>query len=386
MNLVYSLPSLCLSSGGPPLSTLGLARGMVSLGLRCGVLALDFPHESQEKKVDHDGLIVCLAPCSRIKLGGAPFSYSFERCLDSLVGSVEAQLIHDNSIWLPSNHSTVKFAEKRGIPLVISPRGSLSPWSCNHKRLKKMAAWCLYQRKDLERAALIHATSEQEACELQRVGVACPIAVVPNGVDVPIEYGRNRGKKPPFIALFLSRIHEKKGLLELVRAWGMVRPPGWKLVVAGEGDGYYLKRVLAEVRRLDLGRAIEFWGAQYGISKARLFDQSNLFILPTYSENFGIAIAEALSYGLPCITTKGAPWESLLVNDSGWWVDVGVISLAEAIGKATSLSEEARVLMGHRGRVLVQESYAWLSICRKMKDLYAWVLSGGILPKDIQIY
>ena len=142
-------------------------------------------------------------------------------------------------LWLPSNHAAARAARRAGRPFIVSTRGMLAPWSLAQSRWKKRFGWTLYQRRDLHSAALFHATAEQEAEDVRRVGLRQPVALIPNGVDLPGRYGTDRPKGEARQALFLSRIHPKKGLLNLVQAWAAVRPEGWELVLAGpDADGH----------------------------------------------------------------------------------------------------------------------------------------------------
>ena len=120
-----------------------------------------------------------------------------------------------------------------------------------------------------------------------------------------------------------------------------------------------------------------------GEEKDILFRDADLFILPTFSENYGVVVAEALSYGIPVITTKGAPWEGLVSYHCGWWVDIGVEPLAKALREAVSLSGYERRAMGARGRQLVEARYAWSSVAMDMKAVYEWTLGGGRAPSCV---
>ena len=117
-----------------------------------------------------------------------------------------------------------------------------------------------------------------------------------------------------------------------------------------------------------------------GRTKWELFRQAALFVLPTFSENFGVSIAEALACGVPVITTKGAPWAELRSHRCGWWVDIGAAPLAGALREAVAASDEERREMGRRGQRLVEQRYAWPPIAADMRSVYHWVLGTGTKP------
>ncbi len=236
----------------------------------------------------------------------------------------------------------------------------------------------------MESAAVLHATADEEADNLRTLGLMNPIAVIPNGVDLP-ELHRMDGRDGIRTALFLSRIHPVKGLLNLVRAWAVLKPSGWRVVVAGPDQGGHETKVKAAVREAHLEDQFEFLGPLYEEAKWHLYREADLFVLPTFSENFGIVIAEALAAGLPVITTRGAPWRELETCRCGWWINTGVEPLAVALKHAMKLSDRERAEMGLRGRRLMEEKYSWPRIAGEMIDVYKWVLGQGPKPACVRL-
>ena len=261
--------------------------------------------------------------------------------------------------------------------------GMLEPWALSQKRLKKRLGWEIYQRHDIARSAAVHATARSEAQNLRALGVKVPIALIPHGIDIPICLPKRPSARQDAdgkTALFLSRIHPKKGLLELVEAWARLRAHEWRVVIAGPDQDGYRSVVEDAVHARGLQDVFAFAGPVYGEQKAKLLAQADLFVLPTYSENFGIVIVEALAHGVPVITTTGAPWAELPEAGCGWWVPTGVSSLAEALSEAFALSGSALADMGIRGRALVEARYTWPAIVRMHVELYTWILGGGQRP------
>ena len=290
---------------------------------------------------------------------------------------------------MPGNHYVAITARKFRIPLVIHPRGMLEPWALQYRGWKKHLALWLYQRQDLETATLLFATAEQEAQGIRRLGLRQPIAVIPNGVKLAVPQRNGvldeRLQRSPRTALFLSRIHPIKGLLNLVEAWGRVRPANWRLCLAGPDEGGHLTVVMRRVRELGLETAVEFVGEVEGDTKTALFANAELFILPTFSENFGVVVAEALACGVPVITTKGAPWKGLLTHRCGWWIDIGVEPLVAALREATALPPDTLRDMGRRGRAYVEQHFGWPGIAQQMLSVYRWVLGQGDRPDCIAL-
>lgn len=297
-------------------------------------------------------------------------------------------LIHDNGLWLPVNHWAASAARRYRIPLIIQPHGMLEPWAIQHKGSKKRLALALYQRRDLATARVLVATAEQEYVNLRGLGLCQPIAIIPNGVPLPdADAVLARPPRPagtPRTVLFLSRVQGKKGLLNLIDAWAQVRPAGWRLQIAGPEEDGHLAEVLARARQAGVSEAVEYAGVVDGAAKTALYHGADLFVLPTFSENFGVVVAEALAHGLPVITTHGAPWADLPAFGCGWWIPIGVEPLAGALREALALSDAERAAMGERGLSYVRR-YDWAAIAGDMAAVYRWVLGRGERPDCVQV-
>lgn len=288
-------------------------------------------------------------------------------------------LIHLHGLWSPFLSVVALVARFSKIPFVISPHGCLDPWALMNKRWKKQLALWLYQMSVLRSATMFMVTSESERRSVRILGLKQPVAIVPNGVDVPVEVVAHR-KTDVRTFLFLSRLHPGKGLLDLVEAWAAVRQPGWHIVIAGGDEGGHQGEVENLIRQKRLQADFSWVGFVTGEAKQLCFEQADVFVLPTYSENFGIAIAEALANGLPVITTTGAPWPGLVTRGCGWWVEPGVAGIASALRQAMSCSPDELKEMGHRGRHWVANQYAWDKIGRDAALACRWLLDRS-LPK-----
>jgi glycosyltransferase involved in cell wall biosynthesis len=362
MKVLLTATSLQTDYGGPAFSVSRLARALVDAGVQVGLWA-----------ADGSALVTQLLPKQTMvqRLAG-----SESAALEDF-GPVD--VLHDNGIWLPHNHHLAVLAKKRGIPRVVSIRGMLEPWAFRHKHAKKKVAWWLYQRRDLGRAQCHITTGEAEAGNVRRLELGVPIATIPNGVDVPKDR-RPRIETESMIcgrartALFLGRIYPIKGLPMLVEAWSRVRPVGWRLRIAGPDEAGHQKQVEKAVADAGLIDIISFLGPVDRELKSDLFGDADIFVLPTYSENFGMAIAEALAHGLPVLTTTGAPWPMLQETGCGWWVEPSVDGLAEGLRAATSLAPEMLQQMGEKGRSLVSKQFSWNRIASLMCSTYQQIL------------
>lgn len=282
-------------------------------------------------------------------------------------------LIHDHGLWLPSNHASARFGRHHRIPRIVSPRGMLQPWCLQHRRLKKQIAWRLYQHRDLRSAECLHATSAAEADQIRRLGFDQPIVRLPNGVRLPAvrradEAARRASRRALREVLFLGRVHPVKGLDNLVTAWSKVSRDGWRLRIVGSDEDGYGTTVSRRIRDLALSDSVSVEGPVQGTDKWNQMAQADVFVLPSFSENFGIVVAEALAAGTPVITTTGTPWSDLPQQGSGWWVEPNADALADALRKAMVTPVAELEAMGQRGRNWVRDEFSWPQIGQRMLD------------------
>ena len=313
--------------------------------------------------------------------------------LDRFAEGLRPEVVHVHGLWNLVSHAGVTFARRRRLPLVVSPHGMTTPWALGHHAWRKRLAWRMYQWRDLRSADLLHATALSEVEDLRKLGLRQPIAIIPVGVEMvdPRAVGAGGGcaTGPGGVRqrtlLFLSRVHPKKGLPNLIEAWKQVRLPNWRVVIAGPDEGGHLDEIRRLAQARGVGDDFVFTGAVYGESKAALYRSADLFVLPSYSENFGIVVPDALAYGIPVITTRATPWAELEAHRCGWWIDVGVEPLVAALREALSLGDAQRAEMGRRGRDLVAAQYSWPHAARQMSLAYEWMLGRGTPPACVQI-
>jgi glycosyltransferase involved in cell wall biosynthesis len=352
--------SLRTAYGGPALSVARLAEALTAAGVEVGLWS-------------PDGSVATtpyLAAGSRvIRLTGG--------LVAAARGFGPVDLIHDNGLWLPHHHALAVLAGRLGVPRLVSTRGMLEPWALRHKRWKKHLAWMLYQRRDLCRAAGHHATSCVEGDNLRRLALGVPIAVVPNGVDVPTAV---RPAGPAVdgrrVALFLGRLYPVKGLPLLIEAWARVRPAGWRLRIAGPDEGGHRRQLEALIATYGLGGEVHLTGEVAVGEKAAVFGDADLFLLPSHSESFGMAVAEALAHGVPVVTTMAVPWPELAAQGCGWRIEPSVAGVAEGLRAATALDAHALDAMGRQGREWMLADFAWPAVAERMLAAYAAAMAA----------
>lgn len=292
---------------------------------------------------------------------------------------INASLYHNHSLWMMPNVYACISAQKSNKPLVVSPRGTLSLWAFKSGSSVKKVFWPLIQRPALSWTSCFHATAMTELEDIRRHGFRQPVAVIPNGIHLPEAIQKKSHSIRTL--LFLGRIHPIKGLEMLLPAWRAVQDifPNWQLRIVGVDNHGYLQKMKELAGDLALQR-VDFSGPLYGDDKWQAYRDASLFILPTYSENFGMSVAESLASGTPAIVTNGAPWQGLLENNCGWWTEIGVDPLVAALEEALALSDQRLAEMGERGREWMRRDFSWDTIGRQMAKTYEWILHGGEKP------
>ena len=304
----------------------------------------------------------------------------------------KGHVLHSSGLWRLPNVYPGWAAARTGCPLVVSPHGMLGPGALQFSAQKKRLFAALVQDHALAAVTCFHATSEKEVEDIREYGLTAPVALIPNGIDVPTDLPHPASPAPHISGvstegaarrslLYLGRVHRIKRLHNLIAAWALVysKYPLWDLRVVGPCDDGYKDELRAEVERLDLSR-VDFSDAVYGDDKLEAYRSADLLVLPTSTENFGMVVAESLANGTPVICTRGAPWEGLKAHGCGWWIDHEVEPLAAALSEAMVLPRAELKRMGARGRDWMIRDFSWAHVAADMEQLYRWCKTNGDPP------
>ena len=279
---------------------------------------------------------------------------------------------------------------------MLAPAGTLEPAALAYRNLRKRLALWAYEWANLRGASCLHAHSEKEALGFRRLGLRNPVAVIPSAI--PGEWVQTTGDAASFrrrfgipqdrrVLLFLSRIHPIKGIALLLEALAATPDVGrpWLTVIAGPDEDGHLGRMKRLAQELALGQDVRFVGPLYGQDKRDAFAATELFVLPTHSESFGMVVAEALGAGVPVLTTHAAPWAELSTHGCGWQVEPSVAAIAQGLLDATRHSCAELADMGRRGRQLVRRRYTWSRVAEQTVALYEWLLDRRGRPDFVSL-
>lgn len=299
--------------------------------------------------------------------------------------SPDCDIVHLHTTWNWVMHRVSFWAARNHLSIVRSVHGSLAPWAMGHKYWKKVLPWYLYQRRDLAQAALFHATSEAEVQWYRNLGFNQPCALIPLGTILPPQVPARKHDKKAI--LFVGRIYPVKGLPNLLEAWAKLPSSvkqGWRIRLVGPDQAGHLEELRVLAGRLEIMDDIEFSGPLYGADLSRTYDDADLFVLPSYSENFGVVVLDALAHGLPVIASQGTPWQGLVANKCGWWVPIGAEPLAAQLVQSLALPPSELEVMGENGRRWIARDFTWGSIAKKSFVAYEWLYHGGDKPEWVK--
>jgi poly(glycerol-phosphate) alpha-glucosyltransferase len=340
-------------------------------------------------------------------------------------------ICHTHGLWLYPSVVANNFSAKHNRPHLVSPHGMLDPWALQNSRWKKRVAWTLFERAHLRGAKCLRALCASEADSIRKLNLGNPIVVIPNGIDLPqraagilpaehtsIEnsVGSTGGtpaahclQTPPWtgkiepgkkVLLYLSRIHPKKGLVNLLKAWAachsspVTRHSDWVLAIAGWDQGGHeteLKRLCAELQipfadvrepatRHPSPATVLFLGPQFNEAKLACYAHCDAFVLPSFSEGLPMVVLEAWANAKPVLMTPECNLPEGFQAGAAINIAATETGVESGLNELTRMTEAERAAMGTRARALVENRFTWPRVTAQMEEVYAWMLGGGARP------
>ncbi len=397
--------------GGPAQSLTNYGRGQAAAGHRVEVWALEgFPQTSPAIRLPPPVEMRVFSLEAPARLGR---SSAMRRAIERAEPS---ELYHLHGTWLRAMYYGATEARHRKRPYVLELMGMYEPYGLQQKWLQKRITRWWFQDRILHHASCLHVSSRQEGRNLRALGFKAPIATIPVGVvldpgqpalRVSADEAPWRGVEARPYVLYLARIDAKKGVEVLLQAWACLQASGglcseanspetgfqsqlarrggsdWKLLIAGTGQSDYVARCKRAAQELGIGESVVWAGQVTEAQKSWAYTHAALYVLPTFSENFGNTVAEALAHETPVVTTTATPWEALVTRRCGWIASPDVSSVAAAMREAMALSARERNEMGKRGRKWVEEEFSLCAVIKKLDQVYRWVTQRGPQPSCV---
>ena len=393
MKVLHVIPSLSPTQGGPSFALPLMERALANSGVELTVVATDD---------DGAGHHAAVPLAQAVPSHGATRFYfrkqtDFYKVSLPLAGWLrknvdQFDLVHIHALFSFSSTAAAWAARRKGIPYVIRPLGVLNRWGMeNRRQFVKSLSFRFMEAPMLRHATAMHYTSRAEQHEAEQTGATAPAAVIPLGVDTAAfqnlpdpelflkQFPSACGKK---LVLFLSRLDAKKGLDVLLGAWAEIRKSeignrksaDWLLVIAGSGDAAFERGLRAQAERLGVTESILWPGFLAGAEKLSALAAATVFVLPSYSENFGIALVEALAAGLPCVTTMGvAVSEDIAASEAGLVVPPEKHALGAALEQLLS-DKELSVRLGRNAQQLAQNRFSLTALGIALERFYRGIV------------
>ncbi len=340
-----------------------------------------------------------LVPTACAVKGPAGFGYAPD--LAPALTRSDADLAYIAGLWKYPMFAAQRWARAQRKPLIIAPHGMLEPWAVRHSGAKKKIAGWLFQNTQLRHAACLRALCPPEVASFRAYGLKNPVAVIPNGVDLPT-LTESAPRHPRFpagrkVLLYLGRIHDKKGLAQLVAAWAQIQNPrkkDWLLAIAGWDQGGHEADLKRQTTALGLAwsdatqaapdPSLIFLGPQFGADKAAAYASCDAFILPSFSEGLPMVVLEAWAYAKPVLMTPACNLPEGFTTGAAMKILPTVPGIGSGLHDLFAMPPTELQAMGAAGRALAESKYDWRAVAAQMAAVYEWVLGGGPKPDCVE--
>jgi poly(glycerol-phosphate) alpha-glucosyltransferase len=335
---------------------------------------------------DRNGLAISAIPTR------GPRAWGYAPRLATELATSNLDLLHAHGLWMYPSLASLRWASATDRPYMVTPHGMLDRWAIRNSSWKKRMALWAYEWEHLRRAHCLHALCEAEAESIRSFGLRNAICVIPNGLDLP---ERNpgvkhnlRGRLPENAELLVSlgRLHPKKGLANLLRAWHSFSQRAdsgngnWHLAVVGWDQNGHERELRSLVATLDMAGSVHFLGPLFGADKEAVLASASAFVLPSLSEGLPMVVLEAWSYGLPVLMTGQCNLPEGFRSGAALEIGTDCQGIANGLERLAAMPVEHRRGMGQKGLHLCGEFYSQRSVSDRLGSVYRWLLSLGPRP------
>jgi glycosyltransferase involved in cell wall biosynthesis len=373
MRIAHVIPSFypAFVYGGPVKSVFQLCCYLTKLGVEVRVLTTDANGRKAALGVE-TGRETEVAQGVRVRYCRR---LSLDAVSPSLLALLPSYIRWSDVIHLTATYSfptipTLLLCRLMHKPVVWSPRGALQRWEKSTRQSVK-GVWESLCLRVAPGRMLLHVTSEEEGRESRERFPEIQTVTIANGVEVP-ELKTQVSNNGTLRLIYLGRLHPKKGIENLLAACALLKKSAlrWSLAIAGAGETDYLKRIRGRIQELALSDYVKIIGG-IGDDVTQVFARADVLVLPSFTENFGMVVVEALAHGVPVIASRKTPWARLEEMGCGLWVENSPASLASAIHQIAHMSLRE---MGQNGREWMEAEFRWESVAGRMRQVYSGLL------------
>jgi glycosyltransferase involved in cell wall biosynthesis len=380
MKVGFLVSSVSREAGGLFQSVRGLAKAVASTNADVRVFGI----RDEQSAVDLQEWRPLSVQTFRSRLRAWGYS-------DQLVPAMldaDLDILSEHGLWKYCSVGSQRWNQRTGRPYLVHPHGMLDLWALRNASWKKRIAAALYENQHLRGAACLRALSEAEARSIRDYGLRNPICVIPNGIDLPDLPGSDAKTQSenPKTVLYLGRLHRKKNLANLIRAWNKTfhsqdrNSDSWLLAIAGWDQGGYE----SELKRTAAGASVVFLGPRFGAEKSECYRACDAFILPSFSEGLPMTVLEAWAHAKPVLMTPECNLPEGFQANAALRIGTTPDEIAAGLKQLAEMSDKDRNQMGNRGRVLVATRFSWPRIGEQMRAVYEWML-GGEMPNTVRL-
>ena len=393
MKVGFLVGSISREAGGLFQSVRGLAKAVTSANATASVFGIS------DKKSAVDSLEWQPLSVHAFRPQFRAWGYS-DQLIPALVHA-DLDILSTHGLWKYSSVASHAWHRRAGRPYIVHPHGMLESWALRNARSKKRIAALLYENGHLRGAASLRALCEAEAQSIRAYGMRNPICIIPNGVDLPelVETSPLGTESLLFqtvaqdrkILLYLGRLHPKKNVANLIRAWkqSLNSHPSarenWVLAIAGWDQVGYERELKTLINDYGLMAGVRFLGPLFGQEKDATYRACDAFILPSLSEGLPMTVLEAWAYAKPVLMTAECNLPEGFATGAAVQIRTTPAEIAAGLKKLTEMSDSDRTAMGGRGRTLVATKFSWPRIGEQMRSVYEWVLGGGTPPEAVRV-